>query len=147
MKWTIAGESREAQARPVQDGRFSVALGERVIDLAARVDHDGVLVIEMGDGRVVRAALTRGVGAAADERWVSVGGRTLRAQVMRPKARVGEHGGGASMQAPMPGRIVRVEVAASAKSSRWASTTRGARPEWANALTDGGSHGSTTAVC
>ena len=107
MSWNIGGESFKAAARAIGSGHMSVVVGDKTVEVEARVDRDGTLVMTMADGRVVRAALSRN----GDERWVSTGSRSLRAVWSSGKARGGDAHGGAGMEAPMPGRIVRVAVA------------------------------------
>ncbi len=105
MSWKIGSSTVQAEARAMGSGRFGVSLGGRVVEVAARVDRDGVLIVTMPDGRVVRA----GVSRSGDDRWLSVGRATLRATKVTAKARGNDAHAG--MEAPMPGRVVRVAVA------------------------------------
>jgi len=110
MSWKIDGESYEAVARAASGGTLNVVVGGKTVTVEARVEREGragMLVMTLGDGRVVRAALSR----EGDQRWVSTGSRTVRAQWSSGQMRRGDaHGGMAGMEAPMPGRIVRVAV-------------------------------------
>lgn len=106
-RWRIGDETHQASARALAEGRFTVQLDdEEPIEVAARRDRDGTLVLTLPDGGTLRAAITRD----ADRRWVSIAGRTLVATEERGRRRRGaEHHG--DLEAPMPGRIVSVAVA------------------------------------
>ncbi len=105
MSWKIGTSAFDAAARATGNGRYSVTSGGQVVEVEARVDRDGVLIITMPDGRVVRS----GVSRVGDDRWLSVGRATLRATKVTAKARSNDAHAG--MEAPMPGRVVRVAVA------------------------------------
>lgn len=108
MSWKIGTTNHEAEARATGNGRFSVAIDGKTVEVAARVDRDGVLIVTMPDGRTVRTGVSRG-GTTGDDRWLSVGRTTLRATKVTAKAR--NNDAHAGMEAPMPGRVVRVAVA------------------------------------
>jgi len=107
MRWEIGEGSHPAAAHALGHGRYRVALeGDRAVEVDARVEGDGTLVLTFPEGRVVRAAVSR----AGEMRWVSAGGRTLGARFASGKKRAGaDHGGG--LEAPMPGKVTRVLVA------------------------------------
>lgn len=114
MSWRISDAAFEAEARKVGSAgdatRLRVTIGggdaARVVDVEARVERDG-LVITLPDGRVVRAASTRDAGV----RWVSVGGRTFAGKLETQRRGAHDHHHGGAIEAPMPGKIVRLAVA------------------------------------
>jgi 3-methylcrotonyl-CoA carboxylase alpha subunit len=117
MSWRIGETTYAADQLRAESagapGRYRVTIvgpeGPRVIEVAARREADGTLVLER-DGRVTRALVSR----AGDTRWVTVknrGGETLKA--VKVEARRGSaseaHAGG--LEAPMPSKVTRVLVA------------------------------------
>ncbi|MCB9728989.1 MAG: hypothetical protein H6744_07340 [Deltaproteobacteria bacterium] len=98
----------EARAEPGRPDGFVVTVGEERVPVTARRDADGAFTITLGDGRRFRAAVSRDGSA----RWVSVGGRTWRVDEARAAAggAGGSHEG--SLEAPMPGKVLDVKVAA-----------------------------------
>lgn len=117
MRYTIeiAGETTAVEVRPVGPGRYWVRVGEtapgRVVN--ARVDAAGVHLL---DGPLSQRVLLGGDDARRD---VALGGHTTRLAVLDPQAaRVramrgasGVGGGDNRVVSPMPGRIVKVQVA------------------------------------
>ena len=106
MSWRIGDTSHAPSARATPGGA-SVSLGRSgdttTLEVGARVDKDGTLVVTLADGRVLRAAVSRD----GDKRWLSLAGRTLAAVEERGgRGRAADHGGG--LEAPMPGRVVRL---------------------------------------
>lgn len=97
----------DARARAGEPERFTVTLGERTLDVRASLAPDGTLRVVYPDGREVRAAVT----AVAGRHWVSVGGHTWALdEVEEGGAHAGEDAASGGLEAPMPGKVLRVEV-------------------------------------
>lgn len=80
---------------------MNVQIGDRKVEVQR--SHDDHLVLWV-DGRRVIAAVTRD----GSRTWVTVGGRTLAlSEAKKGKAR---DDGGGSLEAPMPGKVVKVLV-------------------------------------
>ncbi len=97
----------DARTRAGQPERFTVTLGERTLDVRVSRAPDGTMRIVYPDGREVRAAVT----AAAGRHWVSVGGHTWALdEVDEGAAQAGQDAAAGGLEAPMPGKVLRVEV-------------------------------------
>lgn len=103
------GEGIEAAAQAAGDGRYRVTLGAKTIEVAAEVLPDGRVRFVHADGRAVIAAVSRQPRARAS--WVSVAGTTVRLVEADVGGTRGGHHAGGSLEAPMPGKVVRVLVA------------------------------------
>lgn len=105
MSWLFGEAGYEAVARALGERRFTIKVGERELEVVAELEQDGALVLTMGDGRRVRALVSRD-GAM---RWVTVGGETFAAKEARGR-RGGAHDHHGGLEAPMPGKVVRIAV-------------------------------------
>lgn len=107
----------EVAAHAAGDGRFRVTIGARTIEVHADVLPDGRLrFVDLASpaagspsGRQVIAAVTR--QARARVTWVSTGGTTTRLVVADAAGARGARDAHGSLEAPMPGKVVRVHVA------------------------------------
>src|SRR5262245_23539454 len=113
---TIEGREREVDVTLTPDGRASVILDGKPID--AEVERvSGGVTIRIG-GRVFDVAL----GGKSDELQIASGSPRRVGQVQSERARAkgkqrGLGTGGKELRAPMPGRVVKVLVAAGAEVS------------------------------
>ncbi len=97
----------DARARAGEPERFTVTLGDRTLDVRASRAPDGTLRVVYDDGREVRAAVT----AAGGRHWVSVGGHTWALNEVDEGAdRPGDEAHAGGLEAPMPGKVLRVEI-------------------------------------
>ncbi|MCA9519528.1 MAG: biotin/lipoyl-binding protein [Myxococcales bacterium] len=94
-----------AKRSPSDPERVIVTLGERQIHLVARQAPDGMLLLELADGRHLGAWVTRD----GQRYWVSCGGTTVVVEPANTESRsdIG-HGGG--LEAPMPGKVLGIHV-------------------------------------
>ena len=106
----------EVAAHAAGDGCFRVTIGARTIEVHADVLPDGRLrFVDLASpaagsgGRQVIAAVTR--QARARVTWVSTGGTTTRLVVADAAGARGARDAHGSLEAPMPGKVVRVHVA------------------------------------
>lgn len=97
----IIGETEEDLTLELVDGRVSARIGARQYDIAAREIDSGSYLLFVGD-RVVECRV--------DERIKIVDPRRLRSGQNSD----GHHHGTAQIVAPMPGKVVRVQVEAGA---------------------------------
>ncbi len=94
-----------ARRSPGGDGAISVRIDQEERTVVATVLPDGAFLLDLGDGRLVRARVTRD----GDARWVTVAGRTaLLHRVEDEGAAVDEEVG--LLEAPMPGKVVAISV-------------------------------------
>ena len=101
----------EVTAHAMGDGRFRVTVGTRTIEVFAEQLPDGRIrfVDSAAGGRAVIAAVTR--RARERDTWVSTGGVTTRLVVADAAGARGGRDAHGSLEAPMPGKVVRVHVA------------------------------------
>lgn len=100
----LGGEATETAVARDGDG-FAVRLGDRSVRARVRRLGAGALAIALGDGRVIRAAVTR----QGDKRWVTVGGATVVLERQTGRRRQADtHAGG--LESPLPGRVLAVDV-------------------------------------
>ena len=109
--WRVEGEALEVKAArdPARPDGFKVTLGGRVVEVSARRAPDGTLIIVMPDGEEHRAVVSSDA-SHADTRWVSVAGDTF--VVKEAELGAGESDEFAGLEAPMPGKVLSVEVKA-----------------------------------
>ena len=110
-QWRVAGEALDVRARPAGQGpdTFQVCLGERTLDVTARVAPDGSYLVTMPDGRQVVAAVSRDASDVGT-RWVTVGSMTWVIREAEHGSAGEDEAGG--LEAPMPGKVLSVEVSA-----------------------------------
>jgi len=84
---------------------ITLTLDDRSITVHAQRTADDHLIVTLPDGRRLVGAATRD-GART---WVTVSGRTLPVVERRPGAKAKDDHGG-SLEAPMPGKVVKVLV-------------------------------------
>ncbi len=103
----------EVAAHAAGDGRYRVTIGARTIEVHAEVLPDGRIrftdLAASPGVRTVLAAVTQ--RARARETWVSTGGVTTRLVVADAAGARGGRDAHGSLEAPMPGKVVRVHVA------------------------------------
>jgi biotin carboxyl carrier protein len=105
----------EVAAQAAGDGRFRVTLDGRTIEVHAELLPDGrIRFVDLSGlsgphGRAVIAAVTREPRARVT--WVSTGGVTARLVVADAAGARGGRDAHGSLEAPMPGKVVRVHVA------------------------------------
>lgn len=104
--YQVGGEVRTVTVETEGD-RYTVCVGDSVLDLAARLGTNGRLDMELA-GRRLRAYVAR----SGQRRYVSLGGATWTLQPPDPqRVRRSERGeGGGSLTAGMPGRVLDVLV-------------------------------------
>ncbi len=103
----VGDEIAEISARrsPGEENVFSIQIDEQHSTARATVLPDGAFLLDLGNGRQVRAEVTRD----GDARWVTVAGRTaLLHRVEAEAGAVVEELG--LLEAPMPGKVVAVSV-------------------------------------
>jgi acetyl/propionyl-CoA carboxylase alpha subunit len=112
----LDGQDRMVSVAPAGPGRFTVTIdGRSQIVLASRIDEFNLSLI-VDDGAGVSRELQVVPGGAPGELLVGLGGRTVGVTVNGRRtghgaADAGGHSHGAqSVEAPMPGRVVRVLV-------------------------------------
>ncbi|TNF31715.1 MAG: acetyl-CoA carboxylase biotin carboxyl carrier protein subunit [Deltaproteobacteria bacterium] len=96
-----------ASARP---NEYTVSIGETHLHVGVRVAGDGTLLVTCDDGRTFTASVSR----ESTTLWVTAGGRTtrIREAVGGAGGAAGADGGGHGLEAPMPGKVLRVACAA-----------------------------------
>jgi biotin carboxyl carrier protein len=94
-----------ARPRPAEPQMFDVVLGGQSYSVRAVRTREGVLLLELPDGRRIRAAVSRD----GDRRWVSLEGRTATTQAVHEGGSTAPGTGG--LEAPMPGKVIEVCVA------------------------------------
>lgn len=88
-----------------EDDVFTIQIDQEESVARATLLPDGAFLLDLGEGRLVRAQVTRD----GDARWVTVAGRTaLVHRVESESGAVAEQVG--LLEAPMPGRVVAVSV-------------------------------------
>ena len=92
--------------RAAGDGSlFNIQIDQEQSTASATELPDGAFLLDLGDGRQVRAEVTR----EGDARWVTVAGRTaLLHRVESETGAVAEEVG--LLEAPMPGKVVAISV-------------------------------------
>lgn len=110
---TLDGETHLIEVTPA-GGRFRVRVGEELWDVDARLQPHGICSLLIGGASYVADVKEEGG-------WflVEVESETYRIQVeeetrhvIRTRAGVEPRGGGQTLAAPMPGKVVRIEVEA-----------------------------------
>jgi biotin carboxyl carrier protein len=107
-RWRDGERSREVELTALGPGRWRVRVDEAEFDVAAEALPDGILKLT-ADGKVTLAEVT----PAGARRFVRLGTLDFvleREAAGRRRAAAGAHGGG--LEAPMPGVVTRVMVAA-----------------------------------
>jgi len=96
----LRNDDRERRVSIDENGRVSID------DIAMPATELSTGVVRVGDGRGRLAW----VAAAGDVRWVHLDGEVYELEVLRAGARRRKGAAHASLSAPMPGTVVRVEV-------------------------------------
>jgi len=89
-------------------GEYTVTLGERHLHVQVKVAGDGTLRVTREDGTTFTASVSRD-GTAL---WVTTGGETVRVREAAAKRSAGGAADGGGLEAPMPGKVLRVACAA-----------------------------------
>ncbi len=109
--WHIDGEALEIRA--VQDAQrrdhFKVTIGDQVIEVSVRQAPDGTLMVCMPTGEQVLTSVSRDVQDPS-ARWVTAGDQTWVVKEAEAGGALTEDNAG--LEAPMPGKVLSVEVSA-----------------------------------
>lgn len=107
LRVRVGDEIAQISARrtPGEENVFTIQIDQQESTARATVLPDGAFLLDLGDGRHVRAEVSRD----GDARWVTVAGRTaLLHRVEAESGAVTEELG--LLEAPMPGKVVAVSV-------------------------------------
>jgi 3-methylcrotonyl-CoA carboxylase alpha subunit len=93
----------DCRSLPGEGDSFRVVVGESVSEVSASRHYDGGFRIQLADGRSLRASVT----IQGQKSWVTLDGHTYCVNEVDRTAQT-EDGG--SLEAPMPGKVLRVLV-------------------------------------
>jgi len=93
-----------ASSRP---NEYTVAIGDQHLHVSVRVAGDGTLLITREDGRTFSATVSRD----GTTTWVTASGATARVREAVGPGGGGGDGAGHGLEAPMPGKVLKVECA------------------------------------
>ena len=107
--WRIGDEAVSVRGRAdrAQPDGFMVTIGERTLNVNARLLPDGALMLTMPDGAQVLAHVSRDPSRPGS-RWISIGGRTTVLDEATLGASLEDDAG--TLEAPMPGKVLSVHV-------------------------------------